>query len=531
MYIHNVLTIRSLLFDRSLGLRLLVGGAGEVDDLSFRWVHNTELPDPSPYVRPHELVMTNGLWLESGGSVDVFVGAVKDAGAAGIVFGLRREIPNTPAELIEACRTEGMPLLELAVSVPFTAVSQAAADRYAEQRQQDLIGTVERGNALVSAVSRGGGMAGVLEVLRRDHPLLRLAVVDRFGRCPAAAGAELAPEELRSVAASLRRHPPPLEVELRDPGTASLFLIDTLGGRGGAGGALVCLRASRDLDDSEREALEQAARFLSLEAARTQLAQTIELRFASELLDMITSGAREVHEITNRIMAFGIDAQSRMAVCALAPTSSETEPSTGLAELIGGFFTAEALPVVVAESGQDVVTIFPWLRSGEALKSFAERLIDSVGAQSNHRLVAGIGDIAANAGELRTPLVEAREACRVLRMRAKGPRVADFGDLNMYQRLLGQHSAEVLRGFAADVLGPIRTYDRDRGSGLEATVQTFLERDGHWAGAAAALNVHVNTLRNRLARVTELTGRDVSRTEDRVDLFLALKADSLSRGR
>jgi purine catabolism regulator len=38
----------------------------------------------------------------------------------------------------------------------------------------------------------------------------------------------------------------------------------------------------------------------------------------------------------------------------------------------------------------------------------------------------------------------------------------------------------------------------------------------------------VNTLRNRVARITELTGRDVTRLEDRVDLFLALEADGLS---
>ena len=45
---------------------------------------------------------------------------------------------------------------------------------------------------------------------------------------------------------------------------------------------------------------------------------------------------------------------------------------------------------------------------------------------------------------------------------------------------------------------------------------------------AAELYVHVNTLRNRVARISELTGRDVTRLEDRVDLFLALEADALS---
>jgi DNA-binding PucR family transcriptional regulator len=35
--------------------------------------------------------------------------------------------------------------------------------------------------------------------------------------------------------------------------------------------------------------------------------------------------------------------------------------------------------------------------------------------------------------------------------------------------------------------------------------------------------VHVNTLRYRLRRVEQLTGRDLSHFEDRVDFFLALR--------
>jgi DNA-binding PucR family transcriptional regulator len=38
----------------------------------------------------------------------------------------------------------------------------------------------------------------------------------------------------------------------------------------------------------------------------------------------------------------------------------------------------------------------------------------------------------------------------------------------------------------------------------------------------------VNTLRNRLARIEELTGRDLASTDDRVDLHLALAAEDLT---
>jgi DNA-binding PucR family transcriptional regulator len=94
--------------------------------------------------------------------------------------------------------------------------------------------------------------------------------------------------------------------------------------------------------------------------------------------------------------------------------------------------------------------------------------------------------------------------------------------------LLGLHDRTVLRRFADDILGPLRAHDEQNGTELERTLRTFLGNDGHWAITAAAMYVHVNTLRNRVARIGELTGRDVTRLEDRVDLFLAVEADALS---
>jgi PucR family transcriptional regulator, purine catabolism regulatory protein len=70
----------------------------------------------------------------------------------------------------------------------------------------------------------------------------------------------------------------------------------------------------------------------------------------------------------------------------------------------------------------------------------------------------------------------------------------------------------------------VRDHDRQRDGELEATLRAFLQNDGHWAATAASMYIHVNTLRNRMARIAELTGRDVGRTTDRVELFLALQS-------
>ncbi|HEY9523367.1 MAG TPA: PucR family transcriptional regulator ligand-binding domain-containing protein, partial [Thermopolyspora sp.] len=163
-------TLKSLVDDAALELRVLVADSpGALED-PVVWVHNTELPDPSTYLRKGELVLTNGLWADQVTPAE-FVANVRRAGAVGIVFGLRPDTLATPPGLIEACLAAGMPLLEISPAVPFTAISEWVAARYTEERQRALVGQVRRGDALAVAISRGAGASGVLRVLRDETDL------------------------------------------------------------------------------------------------------------------------------------------------------------------------------------------------------------------------------------------------------------------------------------------------------------------------------------------------------------------------
>ena len=48
-------------------------------------------------------------------------------------------------------------------------------------------------------------------------------------------------------------------------------------------------------------------------------------------------------------------------------------------------------------------------------------------------------------------------------------------------------------------------------------------RESSWNACAATMYVHVNTVRYRIRRIEELTGRDLSQLNDQVDFFLALQ--------
>ncbi len=77
------------------------------------------------------------------------------------------------------------------------------------------------------------------------------------------------------------------------------------------------------------------------------------------------------------------------------------------------------------------------------------------------------------------------------------------------------------------MLTPLDTYDRDHNGDLTGSLQAFLQHNARWETAASELYVHRHTLRYRMRKVEELTGRDLASSFDRMEFWLALRARDL----
>jgi sugar diacid utilization regulator len=110
---------------------------------------------------------------------------------------------------------------------------------------------------------------------------------------------------------------------------------------------------------------------------------------------------------------------------------------------------------------------------------------------------------------------EARAAARVAAaIPSLGP-VAAWDDLGAYRTLSAVPPAPPDRA-VLPLLVPAH-------ADLRHTAETYLDHAGHAQRAAAALNVHRQTLYYRLSRIEELTGLDLSDGMDRLLLHTALK--------
>ncbi|HEV7162377.1 MAG TPA: PucR family transcriptional regulator ligand-binding domain-containing protein [Solirubrobacteraceae bacterium] len=151
-------------------------------------------------------------------------------------------------------------------------------------------------------------------------------------------------------------------------------------------------------------------------------------------------------------------------------------------------------------------------------------------------LAARFGEVHAAASRaaatqtLRMSFHEARCALEAVRLQGgDAPEVASYEDLGAFQLLLSLQDDDALLSYCRSVLGPIEHGEGDYGDELVRSLDVFIEHNGHWERAAAALFCHRHTLRYRIRRIEQLTGRDFSSARDRIEFWLALRGRELAR--
>ena len=112
---------------------------------------------------------------------------------------------------------------------------------------------------------------------------------------------------------------------------------------------------------------------------------------------------------------------------------------------------------------------------------------------------------------------------------AAAPEVASYRDLGAFQLLLSLQDDEALRLYCDSVLGPLEDGGGEYGDELLRSLEAFIEQNGQWERAARELFCHRHTLRYRIRRVEELTGRDLRAPRDRIEFWLALRGAGAGR--
>ena len=274
--------------------------------------------------------------------------------------------------------------------------------------------------------------------------------------------------------------------------------------------------AGRSLDDLEVRLLERAAVVTALLLLRERSIAEAEQRVRGELVDdLVASPQRDPDALHRRAAHLGLDLRTPYVVVVARPSSPEAlaralasgalapGPQTGLHAPHEG----DLVVVVRADAGPGAASA--------AAAELRERLPGcTVGA-------AGPGTgTAAVPGLYR----DAVRCCEVLLHLGREGQSASADDLGVYGLLLGAAGGEDVARFVRRTVGPVLDYDLERGSELARTLLTWYSCGGNLTRTAAELYVHVNTLYQRLDRVSSLLGEGWRTGDGALQTHLALQA-------
>ncbi|PZG11551.1 PucR family transcriptional regulator [Nonomuraea aridisoli] len=493
--------ISDLLAIEDLRLTLLAGDPGR----EFSGVHITDLPEPGRYLGGGELVLTGLLWRQAPQDSERFVAALAEAGVAALGAG-QAWLGHVPDDLVAACRATGLPLLEVPTEVSFRTIAERVVPLLAAG-VRDALGRHRR---LVAAVAEGAGLRGVFELITAELGVTG-AVLSASGEVIVGA----AGDPVRLAQAYLTA--PRLPVLA---GEHTIFAV----GRGhrAAGWVLAC---EGDLMDRADLGYELAA-CVGLERSRTEEGRRVERRLIEQLVVAALAGPgaeADVAELNARLRTCGVGAAEPYAiVSATAPRPGATrgpDPAT-----LGGQIVEELLgrEVVAAAGADGAVAVVPLRGSGTG--ELAERLragAEVLSVLPDTRLCVGLSGALTGAAALKGGVEESGHARRLAEARGGGVVTSD--EIYTHALLLATVPGDVRRSFADRLLSPLLDYDRRHQSDLVRTLGVFLDCAGSWHACAEQLHVHVNTVRYRIRRIEELTGRNLSTMADRVDFFLALR--------
>ncbi|MBF4563076.1 PucR family transcriptional regulator [Microbacterium sp. VKM Ac-2870] len=506
-------TLRALLARRDLELRL----ASDIDDLDngaldapLRWVHSSDLRDPTPFLAEDLLLLTTGTQFVTAsdsapaaadGEYGAYVARLRGRGVRGLGFGTEVVREGIPPALADACRAERMPLFEVPYRTPFIALARANAEAIAAQAYARRTWALSAQRAISLAALRPDGLAATVAELAAQlnawvglfdaaGTLTQSAPADGLDEAASAAVTAEAGAVLRRGARAASN----LDIADRH------VTMQTLGRGGHLRGLIAIVGADLDLEGRSVVTSVIAMAGLALEQ-NVGLGRARSALRAGLLQSLLDDDPQLARRVSREI--WGPLPTAPIVVAVAAVTASRSDAAADWLELRA----AERGGLFYARGGEGIVLVAP--AADDADTTAIATLLDAA---------VGVSDPTDYTGFARAHA----QALTALRSARPGT-VARFADA-VGSGVLSSLDTPVARSLAEARLRPLSTHDQAQGTALVETVRTWLSHDARIDEAARALGIHRHTVRARVAQAQQLLGVDLTSFPVRAELWAALVA-------
>ncbi len=499
-------TLRALLARRELALRLAPtdAGAGEgrddVLDRPIRWIHSSDLADPTPFLSEGLALLTTGTQFldtddaEGAAEYDAYVARLSARGVVALGFGTEVVREGIPRGLEAACRTHGMPLFEVPYRTPFIAVARANAEAVAAQTYARRSWSLAAQRAISLAALRPDGLGATLAELSRQLNTW-VGLFDATGTLT-----RQHPSSALDAETFAGLHDEAKRVLRRGARAGSTlrvgevpFTLQTLGRGGRLRGAIAI--AAGDLDQESRSVVTAVIAMAGLALEQSEDAARARGQLREGVLHLLLSGQ---HQIAGRIAreTWGDLPAAPVVVAVTDAAAARRETVADRLELLAEehrgriFFGREASGFILAASPEDT--------------GILAAVAGDLGLRIGLSAPTAYDGFAGAVGQARTA-----------RDRATGVGVRSFAD-TAAGGVLAMLGGSDARAAGRAYLEPLS------GGGLIDTMRVWLEHDGSNEATARALGIHRHTVRARVTAAGRLLDRDLTTFAARAELWAAL---------
>jgi sugar diacid utilization regulator len=296
--------------------------------------------------------------------------------------------------------------------------------------------------------------------------------------------------------------------------------------------ATLRVRADRALAEPELEIATGSGQAITLQLARERAGLQAALRLHSEFLNELLVGpVADTQRLQERAALLGLDLRHPRHVVTIGVHGANAPGGRRPPVRRGTFAAVErrlhaAFPgsIIVHQQGEAVGLLATGEFDPAKVRSGLRRALET--DEGDQALAAGLGRLCHRIDEYATSYTEAALGLDIACRRPRPGELLSPDDLGLYG-ILGHGSARgSLESIVENTLGPLVAADDKGGSEYVKTLEAFLASDRHLERTAAALHIHVNTVRYRLGKIQDDLGVDLHDVDTRFLLELALRVQA-----
>lgn len=523
-----------------------------------------EVPDIGDWLTGDELVLSTFFGVETTPEAQTeFVRKIIKSGAAGLLVKPERFIKEVGSEIIALGEEDSFPIIEVPPEVRWTHVVADISERIVGEHMSHMERSQEIHQRLLDVVIDGGSWQSItdtaaelldrpvvlensyLETLARSTPdgfeKSREKVLDRLhdvGVGELKKGEHIGRERYQRF---------PLKEGEEFPARVTVPIMvsrDVLGYVSG-------FEFKKHVNDLDLEALEGVATVAAVEMGRELARLEAENRLRGDFVDDLLAGEFDAGPtMLQRASYLGGDLSKGCLVLITDIDSfgdyvidnklSEQEVQRvknryfGCVKQVIRSYHDHAL---LTPKSDNVISFLPPVKGSEeslmkVARSTAVKIQSAlVELLPELKISVGLGRFHEDPVETGRAYREAQTALDVSQRLGETGSIASFDDMGVYKLLLSamEEDPEEVNNFYEETIAPIVRYDGEHKTNLVGTLETYLANNCSIAATAETLFTHRHTIRYRLGRIADLTGLDVSKSDDQEKLGFGLKAMRLLR--